>query len=832
MVDLHPAVAHHVVNTLGWPALRPLQNAAAPVVRSGDHALLLAATAGGKTEAAVFPLLSRMLDEDWRGLSVLYLCPLRALLNNLHPRLARYADLVGRRAGLWHGDVAEADREAIRDDPPDVLLTTPESIEAMLVSSKTDHAWLFRDLRTIVVDEIHAFAGDDRGWHLLAVVERVQRLAGRELQRVGLSATVGNPDELLAWLTRTCAGPRHVIQPPQESRAAAAALTVDHVGTLENAAIVISRLHRGEKRLVFVDSRARAEELTVRLRERDVTTFVSHSSLGREQRRQAEEAFAEARNCVIVATSTLELGVDVGDLDRVIQIDSPPTVASFLQRLGRTGRRPGAERNLLFLATREMSLPVMLGLLASYEDGYVEPLTPPALPAHLVAQQLLALTLQEGAVGRATWPEWLGDPNVLGPDVAALLPVVTAHLVEHGHVHVDQGLLSMGREGEQQFGRRHFLELLSAFTAAPMFRVLAGRAEIGSLPVEQILFEGDDAHLVLLAGRSWAIRDVDWRRMTVRVEPAEQRGRTQWFSDGGGLVSYRLAQSVRDVLAGRDVTVATLGRRATRQLRRLRQEFPWLGAERDTVIVRRRDGDVRWWTFGGTLVNAWLQARLGDLAGGVHVDPYAIKLKPHGGGDGVRDRLADVGSGRVELPERLLDRAADRLKFSRVLPRAVSRAVAERRLRAEPGDLETTAGIRMREWNQQPVEGESAGFRWLRDEQPDEVPSGDLRASDVPLPPASTEDERAIQSMVEFAHTFDGYAWGGPPGELGPVVHGVRRTWDAGADLPDDLDTLRACLFFSVRADRFSGGYGPNDEDVVWLQALLRAIADLASQQT
>src|SRR5690606_19153946 len=140
-------------------------------------------------------------------------------------------------------------------------------------------------------------------------------------------------------------------------------LTLDYVGNLDNAATVLSRMHRGEKRLVFVDSRARVEQLAAQLRDRDVETFVSHGPLGREERHAAEKAFAESRDCVIVATSTLELGIDVGDLDRVVQIDAPPSVASFLQRLGRTGRRPGASNNMLFLATREDAFLQTLGML-------------------------------------------------------------------------------------------------------------------------------------------------------------------------------------------------------------------------------------------------------------------------------------------------------------------------------------------------------------------------------------------------------------------------------------------------------------------------------------
>ena len=257
--QLHPALRHHVVNSLGWRDLRPFQEAAIPRILSGDHLIVLAPTAGGKTEAAFFPVVSRMLSEGWSGLSVLYVCPIKALLNNLDVRLQRYCKLLGRRSTLWHGDVKQTARTQILRDPPDCLLTTPESLEVMLVSTKVDARNLFSSLRVVIVDEIHAFAGDDRGWHLLSVLERISRLAGRELQRIGLSATVGNPEALVDWLAGSCQGRRGVFVPP-EAESGAAEVKLDYVGSLGNAAVVISRLHRGEKRLVFVDSRSRAEQ--------------------------------------------------------------------------------------------------------------------------------------------------------------------------------------------------------------------------------------------------------------------------------------------------------------------------------------------------------------------------------------------------------------------------------------------------------------------------------------------------------------------------------------------------------------------------------------------
>ena len=175
---LHPALQHHVVNSLGWRELRPFQEEVIPVVLRGDHVVVIAPTAGGKTEAAILPILSRMLTEDWRGLSVLYLCPIRALLNNLHIRLSRYTTLVGRSCSVWHGDTSPTERARINRERPDILLTTPESLEVMLVSQKTDPVALFAEVRAVIVDELHAFAGDDRGWHMLSVVQWVSRLVG------------------------------------------------------------------------------------------------------------------------------------------------------------------------------------------------------------------------------------------------------------------------------------------------------------------------------------------------------------------------------------------------------------------------------------------------------------------------------------------------------------------------------------------------------------------------------------------------------------------------------------------------------------------------------
>nr|WP_239375109.1 helicase-related protein [Frankia sp. Cj5] len=247
----------------------------------------------------------------------------------------------------------------------------------------------------MIVDEVHVFAGDDRGWHLLAVLERLRRIiaaeaadsgAGRpELQVVGLSATVGNPADLLRWLQGSGVGrrPGLVVAPDVPVATASAAgpppgeIELDYIGSVPNAAKVLATLHQGEKRLVFCDSKQLVEQLGSELRARGVTTFLSHASLSVDERRRSEEAFTQARDCVIVTTSTLELGIDVGDLDRVIQLNAPSSVASFLQRLGRTGRRSGTVRNCLFLTLTQDALVQAAGLLLLWGRGWVEPVVAP-----------------------------------------------------------------------------------------------------------------------------------------------------------------------------------------------------------------------------------------------------------------------------------------------------------------------------------------------------------------------------------------------------------------------------------------------------------------------
>lgn len=688
---LHPVVLHHVVNTLGWSSLRVLQERAIGPVLAGHDALLLAPTAGGKTEAALFPLLTAMEEQRWSGLSVIYVCPLKALLNNLLPRVQQYVGWLGRTAAIWHGDIGGPERRRILQQHPDVLFTTPESLEAMLISLKVEHGRFFGSVRAIVIDEVHAFAGDDRGWHLLAVLERLGRVTGGAVQRIGLSATVGNPAELLSWLQGSGCDrrPATVVapeaHPATDVRGASTpgvSVELDYVGSIGNAATVVSALHRGDKRLVFCDSRRLVEELGAALRERGVTTFLSHASLSTDERRRAETAFSEARDCVIVSTSTLELGIDVGDLDHVIQINSPSTVASFLQRLGRTGRRAGSSRNCLLLALDHDALLRAAGLLVLWGSGFVEAVTPPPEPRHIVAQQLLALCLQDHRIGSA---EWTDGWNGLAPFDRSAEPILR-HLLDEGFIDRDGELLFIGPAAEQRFGHRHFMEMTAVFTAPPQFTVLAGRQEIGRTDPALLTEKVDGPRLLLLAGRSWKVTWIDWKRRRCQVEPVDSGGRAKWHTPGFGGDHFELSRALRTVLLGADPPVS-LTKRATQALTQVRDDYLSTVHPGGTVI-RRQSDDLRWWTWAGHRANATLAATLSEITDPrQRIDDVSLRLRADLTLDEWRTATADADQ-RLCLPE-IDDRALAGLKFAEALPRRLAVATLAARLADLDGAMKT-----------------------------------------------------------------------------------------------------------------------------------------------
>jgi len=581
----------------------------------GCNAVVLAPTAGGKTEASMFPVLSAMLTDERPPVAALYICPIRALLNNQEHRLGQYARMVGLDVFKWHGDVARTQKQRFVADPAHLLMTTPESIEVMLMSPWIDAARLFQGLQAVVIDEVHAFAGDDRGAHLAALLERLTAFCGRDIQRIGLSATVGNPGEIGRWLQGSSDRPFRLVDPPKPP--AQRTLHVDFCPDPDLLARGVGLAARGAKSLVFVESRRKAERTAKGLaRIPGLDVYVHHSAVSRADREQAEAMFEGGSQAAIVCTSTMELGIDVGDLDRVIQVDAPSSVASFLQRLGRTGRRSGTTANCAFFCETGMDLVRAVALVRLGQRGWVEDVTPPKRALHVLAHQILALTLQQGGISRYRILDWLAHAtpfaDLTEADVLGLVDTMVARDI----LHEAGGKLSLGLKGERRYGAKNFFELYAIFSSPPLVSVLHGKDDVGTVDASFVrAHDWDQGPLRFrLAGRAWQVKHYDEKRGRMFVEPSTSGKPPRWMGQPGTL-SYALCQEMKATLHFA-MTEETdwLSQHAAAELGLLRESYDGLVEPGVTALEETEDG-VQWHTFAGGLINRVLVAALQETTG-------------------------------------------------------------------------------------------------------------------------------------------------------------------------------------------------------------------------
>jgi len=678
---LDPGLQFQIVGGLGFKELRPVQEMTIDAVLDGHNAVVLAPTAGGKTEAAFFPLLSKAISEDWAPLSILYVTPIKALLNNQEARLQKLSGMVGRRAFKWHGDVNDSWRKKFLADPSDILLTTPEALEGMLVSKKVPHREIFANLQAIVIDEVHAFAGVDRGAQLSCLLERLARVCGRDLQRLGLSATVGNPDEILSWVSGSSSRQGSLVDPPRSG--GEPQVELDFVGSIANAAVVIEQLHRGKKRLVFCDSRRKVEELGHQLDQRGVRSFVMHSSLSVAERQLAEQEFEQGSNCVIVATSAMELGIDIGDLDHVLQVDCPPSVASFLQRMGRTGRRARTHANCTFLCTSDEDVLQAAGLLRLWREGYVEPVRAVRFGPHIIAQQLMTLTLQEGPLIESQLREWLGNAAPLAEIDTATWKDLLQHLLEETYlIRLEDGALMLGPLAEQTYGKRNFLDLLAVFEGTDDFMALHGTREIGYVSSLWVAQNGRTGEEFTLGGKAWRISDVDYSKRRLHVGPGEV-GRAVGWRGLPRAMSFEHCQAMWQVLRGADKS-SEWSERACDVIESARDQ----NASVPSDGFERREVGIVWHSFAGLGVNVILQAWLTrTVEKAVSADNLALSIMgvaPMSAGSEARPSLEkrDIEYAAGQLPSSMLGKFADAIPANQRL-----RALANHYLRAAEAHL-------------------------------------------------------------------------------------------------------------------------------------------------
>lgn len=544
------------------------------------------------------------MEREPQGVGLIYIAPIKALLNNQAERLGFYTEMVGLRRFLWHGDIKDSEKRAFIKEPTAVLMTTPESLEVMLLSAKVPHAQLFGDLRALVVDEVHALAGTDRGAHLMSVVERLIGHTLNDLQRVGLSATVGNPVDIVKWLQGTSKRKSCVVHPPKTPSPKDLRICLRE--TLGAIASDASKTAQGKKSLFFCQSRALAEEIAERMRNRGIDVFVHHSSVSLEERAAAEERFHRRTNASIVCTSTLELGIDVGDLDLVFQANAPSTVSSFLQRLGRTGRRPGQRANTTFFCEDVETVLQAIAVVELARKGWVEAIPNQMRAWPVLVHQLLALTLQFGAIS----PERCWDQLSVVPDFSGVthaeFEVLIEHMIQEDYLFIAGGLLSMGEQAERVFGRKNFMELYAVFSSPLLYKVQTGAGYIvGSLEQAFIDKLVPEMSSFLLGGRAWTVIYINHEERTVRVVLAPRGKKPSWGGFAPQLLGFEICQQIADILQTED-SIPYINVSAQAALDECRADLKPL-LQNSSHSIQTEPDRALWWTFAGGQINHTLK---------------------------------------------------------------------------------------------------------------------------------------------------------------------------------------------------------------------------------
>lgn len=631
---------HAIANQLGFASLRAVQELAGEAILDGKNAVVLAPTAGGKTEASMFPVIAGLMTEPPSGVGALYVAPIKALLNNQEVRLGEYTEMVGLRRFVWHGDAAQSHKTAFARDPAELLMTTPESLEVMLMSPRVPAEKLFADLRYAVIDEVHAFAGTDRGAHLASVLERIASLSKHDVQRIGLSATVGNPEQIARWLTGSSKRESVVVDPPKPKakRLIRVCLREDTADFAREAA----REGRGKKSLFFCQSRSLTEAIAEQMRGDEIDVFVHHGSVSKEERLAAEERFATGTNACIVATSTLELGIDVGGLDLTFQANAPSTVSSFLQRMGRTGRRPGTEANMTFLCEHPVAVVQSTALVLLASRGWVERVKDEARCWPVLVHQVLAMTQQHGGISaERCWHMLSRVPDFRGISREEYLTVIE-HMKQTEYLFESGGLLTMGRAAERAFGKKNFLELYAVFSTPVLYAVeTESKRPVGSLEQAFVDRLVEEMSSFLLGGRAWLVVAVNHADRLVRVKPAPRGKKPSWGGFVPQFLGREVCQEMRAVLASTE-EYGFLDAKARASLAEWRRELgPLL---RRGAAAMQFDGDtMTWWTFAGGRINQTLKYAL-EWKGSWKVVPdnFAVKVEGAGLGFEELERVVDT----------------------------------------------------------------------------------------------------------------------------------------------------------------------------------------------
>ncbi|WP_254538132.1 DEAD/DEAH box helicase [Halomarina litorea] len=678
------------------------QRRAIPTLAAGDHALVIAPTGTGKTETAMLPVLNAIVEQRHGegvpfGISALYITPLRALNRDMRERLEWWGEELNLDVDVRHGDTTQYQRQKQAENPPDVLVTTPETLQAMLTGEKLRRA--LSDVSHVVVDEVHELAAAKRGAQLTIGMERLRELAG-PFQRVGLSATVGDPEEVGKFLTgdRGCeiievdVGSKldlRVLQPeitPEDERLAGRLMTTESIASHVRAIRDIIESH--DSTLVFVNTRQTAEALGSRFKELDTNIGIHHGSLSKEARIEVEDQFKAGELDALLCTSSMELGIDVGRIDHVVQYQSPREVSRLLQRVGRAGHRRDVVSAGTVIATMPDDVFESLAIARRAQSGHVEPADIHHGSLDTVANQIAGLLMDFGEIGAMRAYEIITRAYPFREVTREQFREVIRELSNNRILWLEEDADRL----EKSSGTwQYFYANLSMIPDEATYAVedMASGRQVGTLDERFVVNFADPGEVFIQRGEMWRITEVDEEEEEVKVSPVEDPGGEVPSWVGQEIpVPYDVAQDVADLRArARDrfeegqrreevarwvteeyPTDAHTASEALKQVERHTMAMP----SADRVVVEFQGRDVVLNAAFGHKINETLGRVLSALIGqqtgssvGMEIDPYRIELEVPRGvrASNVVDVLEDTDPDHLGALIELSLKNADALKF-------------------------------------------------------------------------------------------------------------------------------------------------------------------------
>ncbi|AZA83614.1 DEAD/DEAH box helicase [Chryseobacterium lactis] len=539
-----------------WESLRPIQDAAIQRIIPTDYNyILISRTASGKTEAAFLPILSKVNFKE-PGVKVLYISPLIALINDQFVRVESLCEYLDVPVTKWHGEAAKGAKDRLLKNPEGIVLITPESLEAMFVNKPYHIKHLFSTLEYVVIDEIHSFLGSDRGTHLQSLLNRLQRINTKKFSIVGLSATVSDTNQYIEL--KDFLGDQDRTRIIRDTTPKPINVVFKYFeGSVEELPLpLLKDLYtrtRDSKVLIFPNARGRVEEVAVKLKQISERVgghknyFSHHSSVDKEVREYVE-FFAKnssIQNFCISCTSTLELGIDIGNVDEVVQIDATHSIASLIQRVGRSGRREGKASNLFLYATEKWSLLQSLACWLLYQEQYIEPIAVNEKPYDVLVHQILSIV--KGTSG-ISLPHLLNEITTnstflyIKPDE---IEDIITHLISIDFLEKLGHELIIGVEGEEVVNSRDFYSL---FETPVFFKVASNGVKIGELPLSPQIRENEN---IYLSAKIWSIIDIDFQTRKIEVIPAMD-GRKPKFYGSAANIAFRIREKMFEIVMSKE----------------------------------------------------------------------------------------------------------------------------------------------------------------------------------------------------------------------------------------------------------------------------------------